>query len=165
MKSTIYKICGAVPAGNYIQFPRTASQSLSLNGQFLYLLFKPIPGKFFFVHLDVVTEENLVIRISFSNLFKQFKMTTTWLQFPYISNAPTGSIEEATCAGLPVKGTSFLSLCLQNFRGYHQNIFVSFTILSITFLRKCIFHIFLLKVIGLSRRKILTCVHLEFTCL
>ena len=110
MKSTIYKICGAVPAGNYIQFPRTASQSLSLNGQFLYLLFKPIPGKFFFVHLDVVTEENLVIRISFSNLFKQFKMTTTWLQFPYISNAPTGSIEEATCAGLPVKGTSFLSL-------------------------------------------------------
>ena len=35
------------------------------------------------MHLEVVASTGLVIRISFSNLFKEFKSTSTWLQFPY----------------------------------------------------------------------------------
>lgn len=84
VKSTVYKINGCVPAGNYILLPKTNSQSLGLSGRYFYLLFKPTPSKHFVVHLDVATTDNLIIRISFSNLFKSFKSTSTWLQFPFV---------------------------------------------------------------------------------
>ena len=34
--------------------------------------------------MEAVTSTGMVIRISFSNLFKEFKSTSTWLQFPYM---------------------------------------------------------------------------------
>eukprot|EP00794_Sanderia_malayensis_P008706 gene8706-9635_t len=95
LKCTVYRISGSVPAGNYIQFPKASSQSLALTGHYLYILFKPIATKYFIVHLDVATDDGLIIRISFSNLFKEFKSTSTWLQFPFISNPPPGSVEDA----------------------------------------------------------------------
>ena len=58
----------------------------------MYLLFRPIPSKYFVVHIDVATQDGLIVRISFSNLFKEFKSTSTWLQFPFICNAATGTI-------------------------------------------------------------------------
>uniref|UniRef100_A0A8C6VLB6 WD repeat domain 90 n=1 Tax=Naja naja TaxID=35670 RepID=A0A8C6VLB6_NAJNA len=84
LKGTVYRISGAVPASNYLQLPKTGTQSLGLTGRYIYILFKPAPGKYFVVHLDVATEDSQVVRISFSNLFKEFKSTATWLQFPYI---------------------------------------------------------------------------------
>uniref|UniRef100_A0A669PRM7 WD repeat-containing protein 90 n=1 Tax=Phasianus colchicus TaxID=9054 RepID=A0A669PRM7_PHACC len=87
LKGTVYRIRGSIPASNYLQLPRTGSQSLGLCGRYLYLLFRPLPRKYFVVHLDVVTEENQVVRVSFSNLFKEFKSTATWLQFPFICGA------------------------------------------------------------------------------
>uniref|UniRef100_A0A674I574 WD repeat-containing protein 90 n=1 Tax=Terrapene triunguis TaxID=2587831 RepID=A0A674I574_9SAUR len=84
LKGTVYRIRGSIPASNYIQLPKTSTQSLGLTGHYLYLLFKPMPGKYFVVHLDVTTEDSQVVRISFSNLFKEFKSTATWLQFPFI---------------------------------------------------------------------------------
>uniref|UniRef100_A0A4W3JY68 WD repeat domain 90 n=1 Tax=Callorhinchus milii TaxID=7868 RepID=A0A4W3JY68_CALMI len=84
LKATVYRIRGAIPAGNYIQLPKTTTQSLGLTGRYLYLLFKPVASKYFVVHFDAVTEDSQVIRISFSNLFKEFKSTATWLQFPFI---------------------------------------------------------------------------------
>ena len=98
MKCTVYRITGSIPAGNYIQFPRTSTQSLSLTGQYLYVLFKPISGKYFVAHIDVATEDGLAIRISFSNLFKEFKSTSTWLQFPFVPRPPPGSLDEAILA-------------------------------------------------------------------
>lgn len=80
-------------------FPKTSSQSLNLTGGFLFLLFKPLPGKFFVVHLEVVTSVGLVVRISFSNLFKQFKSTSTWLQFPFKSDAGLAREEEGGGGG------------------------------------------------------------------
>ncbi|KAG8145469.1 hypothetical protein E2320_012001, partial [Naja naja] len=71
--------------------PKTGTQSLGLTGRYIYILFKPAPGKYFVVHLDVATEDSQVVRISFSNLFKEFKSTATWLQFPYICGAARGS--------------------------------------------------------------------------
>uniref|UniRef100_A0A8B9Q1W1 WD repeat-containing protein 90 n=1 Tax=Apteryx owenii TaxID=8824 RepID=A0A8B9Q1W1_APTOW len=85
LKGTVYRIRGSIPASNYIQLPKTSTQSLGLVGRYLYLLFRPMPNKYFVVHLDVTAEDNQVVRISFSNLFKEFKSTATWLQFPFIS--------------------------------------------------------------------------------
>lgn len=33
-----------------------------------------------------------MVRISFSNLFKEFKSTATWLQFPFVCGAAEGSV-------------------------------------------------------------------------
>ncbi|XP_062444576.1 WD repeat-containing protein 90 [Rhea pennata] len=96
LKGTVFRIRGSIPASNYIQLPKTSTQSLGLVGRYLYLLFRPMPNKYFVVHLDVTTEDNQVVRISFSNLFKEFKSTATWLQFPFICGAPKGSIYEST---------------------------------------------------------------------
>lgn len=35
----------------------------------------------------VSSQENQVVRISFSSLFKEFKSTATWLQFPFVCGA------------------------------------------------------------------------------
>uniref|UniRef100_A0A8C5JQT2 WD repeat domain 90 n=1 Tax=Junco hyemalis TaxID=40217 RepID=A0A8C5JQT2_JUNHY len=87
MKGTIYRIRGSNPASSYLQLPRAGTQSLGLTGRYLYLLFRPLPRKHFLVHLDVTTEENQVVRVSFSNLFKEFKSSATWLQFPFVCGA------------------------------------------------------------------------------
>ncbi|NXY80532.1 WDR90 protein, partial [Glareola pratincola] len=63
-----------------------------LAGRYLYLLFRPMPRKHFVVHLDVATQENQVVRVSFSTLFKEFKATATWLQFPFLCGAAEGSL-------------------------------------------------------------------------
>ncbi|KAJ8037449.1 WD repeat-containing protein 90 [Holothuria leucospilota] len=96
LKCTVYRITGSIPSSNYIQIPKTKSQSLGLTGRYLYVLFKPLPGKYFVVHMDVATNEGLVVRISFSNLFKEFKSTSTWLQFPFVCPAGKGTVEGLT---------------------------------------------------------------------
>lgn len=118
LKCTVYRIRGSVSAGNYIQLPQTSTQSLGLTGRYLYVLFRPLPSKHFVIHLDVATEvpssgvgaggwgvrscspacllmvmlclqDSQVIRVSFSSLFREFKSTATWLQFPFICEAGT----------------------------------------------------------------------------
>lgn len=83
----MFRIAGSIPASNFIFLPKTSSQSLNLTGSFFFLIFKPLPSKYFVVHLEVVTSAGLVVRVSFSNLFKEFKSTSTWLQFPFKSAA------------------------------------------------------------------------------
>ncbi|XP_064636675.1 WD repeat-containing protein 90-like [Lineus longissimus] len=99
LKCTVYRITGSIPAGNYIQLPKTSSQSLGLTGRYLYIFFKPVPTKYFVVHVDVTTLDGLVVRISFSNLFKEFKSTSTWLQFPYVCHSSKGSIHGCASSG------------------------------------------------------------------
>ncbi|XP_039333787.2 WD repeat-containing protein 90 isoform X2 [Saimiri boliviensis] len=89
LKGAVYRIRGSVSAANYIQLPKTSSQSLGLTGRYLYVLFRPLSSRPFVIHLDVSTEDGQVIRVSFSNLFKEFKSTATWLQFPFILEART----------------------------------------------------------------------------
>ncbi|XP_053327870.1 WD repeat-containing protein 90 [Spea bombifrons] len=96
LKCTVYRVRGSIPAGNYIQLPKTSSQSLGLTGRYLYVLFRPLPGKHFVVHADVGAENGQSIRISFSNLFKEFKSTATWLQFPFVCGAVKGSVYDST---------------------------------------------------------------------
>uniref|UniRef100_A0A671RFH1 WD repeat-containing protein 90-like n=1 Tax=Sinocyclocheilus anshuiensis TaxID=1608454 RepID=A0A671RFH1_9TELE len=96
LKCSVFRIRGSIPASNYILLPKTSSQSLGLTGQYLYLLFRPSPNKHFIVHLDIAAEEGQVIRVSFSNMFKEFKSTVTWLQFPFLCGAAHGSVSENT---------------------------------------------------------------------
>ena len=56
-----------IPANNYIQLPKTGSQSLGLTGRYVYLTFKVIPERYFVVHLDVASADGLVIRYGFCN--------------------------------------------------------------------------------------------------
>lgn len=84
----MFRILGSIPAANYIQIPKTSSQSLSLTGRFVYVTFKPLSSKYFVIHVEVVVSSGMVVRISFSNLFKEFKSTLTWLQFPCALNVP-----------------------------------------------------------------------------
>ncbi|KAK6171134.1 hypothetical protein SNE40_019389 [Patella caerulea] len=99
LKGTVYRISGSIPAGNYLQLPKTGSQSLGLTGRYMYLMFRPIPAKYFVVHVDVATQDNLVVRVSFSNLFKEFKSTSTCLQFPFICHASQGSVSSFASIG------------------------------------------------------------------
>ncbi|XP_052451971.1 WD repeat-containing protein 90 isoform X2 [Carassius gibelio] len=96
LKCSVFRIRGSIPASNYILLPKTSSQSLCLTGRYLYLLFRPSPNKHFIVHLDIAVEEGQVIRVSFSNMFKEFKSTATWLQFPFLCGAAHGSVYENT---------------------------------------------------------------------
>ncbi|KAL5257469.1 hypothetical protein ACHWQZ_G012421 [Mnemiopsis leidyi] len=84
VKCPIYKISGTVPANNFVVIPKHSSQSAGLTGSYLCILFKPIPGQFFTIHLEVISTCGVLIRISISNIYKQFKASATWLQFPYI---------------------------------------------------------------------------------
>ena len=42
--------------------------------------------KFFSIHLDILTHEQHLVRISLSNLFREFKSTQTCIQFPYTTS-------------------------------------------------------------------------------
>uniref|UniRef100_A0A8C9YSR5 WD repeat-containing protein 90 n=1 Tax=Sander lucioperca TaxID=283035 RepID=A0A8C9YSR5_SANLU len=96
LKCSVFRIRGPVPANSYILVPKNSNQSLGLTGRYFYLLFRPTPGKYFVVHLDVSVEEGLVVRISFSNMFKEFKSTATWLQFPFLCGSAKDSVYEST---------------------------------------------------------------------
>uniref|UniRef100_A0AAR2K9A7 WD repeat domain 90 n=1 Tax=Pygocentrus nattereri TaxID=42514 RepID=A0AAR2K9A7_PYGNA len=102
LKCSVFRIRGSIPASNFILLPRTSSQSLGFTGRYLYLLFRPGPNKYFVVHLDVAAEEGQVIRISFSNLFKEFKSTATWLQFPFQCGAAPGKRDTCLVGPAPV---------------------------------------------------------------
>ncbi|XP_012515021.1 PREDICTED: WD repeat-containing protein 90 [Propithecus coquereli] len=113
LRRSVYRIRGSVSAGSYIQLPRTGTQSLGLTGRYLYVLFRPLPSKHFVIHLDVSTEDSQVIRMSFSSLFKEFKSTATWLQFPFVFEARTSGRDLAGVAPPGARWT-FLQLDLQD---------------------------------------------------
>lgn len=96
IKSTVYKILGSSPASNFITMPKLSGQSLNLTGRYVYFLFKPVSNKCFSLHVDIATAEKSIVRVSFSNLFKEFKLTTTWIQFPFVIHAPKGTVYEKT---------------------------------------------------------------------
>ena len=99
IKSSIYKIVGPSPANNFISMPKHSGQSINLTGRYIYFLFKPAPNKCFSLHIDVLTVEKVCLRLSFSNLFKEFKSSPTWLQFPYVIQSPKDTVYEKTEMG------------------------------------------------------------------
>ena len=93
LKSTIFRIRGLVPANNYIQFPaHLSNQSLGLTGRLFYLLFRPIFDKFFSIHIDLLTREQHVVRISLSNMYHDLKVTQTSIQLPFATASAANDI-------------------------------------------------------------------------
>ena len=120
IKSTVYHIAGPIPAGTYIHVPMTPTQSMNLTGQFLYLIFRPVPFKFFVLHAELVAEDRAVVRLSISNLFKEMKATHTWIQIPFVSSEEDGSarlVDRGQVLSKPSSGLSrwtFLVLDLKS---------------------------------------------------
>ncbi|XP_065191135.1 WD repeat-containing protein 90-like isoform X2 [Sycon ciliatum] len=115
VKSTVHRIAGAVPAANYIQVPRTSSQSLALTGRYLYVLFRPLPNRFFVIHVDlVVAQEQIAVRVSLGNVFRAFKATHTWLQLPISCAGAHVSPDKITSASnaAPANPTRWTLMCV-----------------------------------------------------
>lgn len=53
-------------------------------------------GIFIFLPLWCDVKGGLTVRISFSNMLKEFKSTSTWLQFPFLCVAAKVSVDERT---------------------------------------------------------------------
>jgi len=70
----VYKLAGAIPACNFLRIPKQRHASLRLTGQHLYAEVRANGSQVFVFHFDVATTDNLVIRISFSNMFKTMKV-------------------------------------------------------------------------------------------
>uniref|UniRef100_A0A3P9M4E0 WD repeat domain 90 n=1 Tax=Oryzias latipes TaxID=8090 RepID=A0A3P9M4E0_ORYLA len=97
LKCPVFRISGVIPENSYILIPRNTKQSLELTGHFFYLLFRPSAGKYFLVHIDVASKEGQIVRISFSNMFREFKFTPTWLQFPFVTTKSANIADRSFC--------------------------------------------------------------------
>ncbi|XP_062041569.1 WD repeat-containing protein 90 [Lepus europaeus] len=107
LRGAVYRIRGAAAARSYIQLPRAGAQPLGLTGRYLYVLFRPLPASHFAIHLDVSTEDGQVVRVSLSSLFKEFRCTASWLQFPFAFGA-AGAGARWTCLQLDLRDTLLL---------------------------------------------------------
>eukprot|EP00820_Chromera_velia_P013434 Cvel_23925.t1-p1 / transcript=Cvel_23925.t1 / gene=Cvel_23925 / organism=Chromera_velia_CCMP2878 / gene_product=WD repeat-containing protein 90, putative / transcript_product=WD repeat-containing protein 90, putative / location=Cvel_scaffold2525:12366-27586(+) / protein_length=2254 / sequence_SO=supercontig / SO=protein_coding / is_pseudo=false len=80
----VQRISGAVSANNFIQIPgpKARIRSLGLTGAYIDLHIRPTPGKFFVIHLDVVTADQTVVRLSLSNMFRETKAVSRVIHCP-----------------------------------------------------------------------------------
>ena len=89
MRGHVLRITGSVPASHALQLPAASCQSLGLAGPYLYLQLRVTPPHIFIFHVDAACDDGIVVRISFSNLFKTFKATSTCLLvFAHCSTQP-----------------------------------------------------------------------------
>ncbi|KAG2447660.1 hypothetical protein HYH02_007576 [Chlamydomonas schloesseri] len=81
----VFKIRGMIPAGNYLRVPRTKLQTLGLTGRLLYIQLKVTPVKVFAIHIEVVTEDHNIHRISISNMYNpdSLKRKSNGVQLPF----------------------------------------------------------------------------------
>ena len=103
IKSQKIDITGNIPAQAYLQLPSDAAKdSLNLIGRYFYLNFKPSPNAYFVVHLDLqIANSSITVRLSFSNLFKQFKTSPTWLQIPFLIDSSPGTPDGTADCKIP----------------------------------------------------------------
>ena len=56
--------------------PSSPAQSLQLTGRYLYTQVRTIPDRYFIIHLYVARQDDSVLDISITNLFKDSKLVT-----------------------------------------------------------------------------------------
>ncbi|KAG1677552.1 hypothetical protein FOA52_014450 [Chlamydomonas sp. UWO 241] len=83
----VFKLRGTIPANNFLQVPKRRSTSLGLNGPFLYIQFKASPVKVFIIHVDLLTHDGNVHRVSISNMYSpdSIKRKSSGIQIPFPS--------------------------------------------------------------------------------
>ncbi|GLC33983.1 hypothetical protein PLESTB_000825300 [Pleodorina starrii] len=86
----VFKVRGMIPAGNFLRVPRSRLQTLGLTGRVLYIQLKVTPIKVFVIHIEVLTEDQNVHRISISNMYSpdalKRKSNGVQLAFPRASH-------------------------------------------------------------------------------
>ena len=117
IRASVWKISGPIPAKSYIQFPADTKRSLGLVGSYCYVAFKPIPKKYFVFHFDLAAEgEHSTFRISFSNMFKTPKITSSTAQVPfYVApglNSVDGAAGGAASLGIAPKSSQWTMFIL-----------------------------------------------------
>ena len=71
---------------NYIHFPSQATnQSLGLTGHLFYILFRSAFNKTFIIQVNLQTQEGQTVQLSISNGYREFRITQTNIQFPYMT--------------------------------------------------------------------------------
>lgn len=71
------KVNGVTNASNYFQLPATKflpKNALGLIGKYVYSLINIPTGKSFVIHFDYMVNETRLVRISISNIYKEFKV-------------------------------------------------------------------------------------------
>ena len=82
----VYVLKGSVSASNALIVPARLSEDLRIKGKFLYVIMRADSlARTFCFHVDVVLQENIKYRLSFSNLYKEIKVMTNVVQFPVMS--------------------------------------------------------------------------------
>lgn len=64
-----------------------------------------------------------MIRVSFSNMFKEFKSTATWLQFPFLCGAAHCSVYENTASTAKQGRHSLIYYHLTHVGFYYYDVF------------------------------------------
>lgn len=75
----VYKIWGPISANNYITFPVFPSKKVSqvppiglgLTGYLAYVQLRIYTNRFFVFHIDVFSKDDVLVKFSFSNLYKE----------------------------------------------------------------------------------------------
>eukprot|EP00347_Sterkiella_histriomuscorum_P023802 403333335 len=76
LAKNVIKINGVTTASNYIQVPaqkHLPKKALGLTGKYVYITLNVPAGKSFVIHFDYTVNETRLVRLSISNIYKEFK--------------------------------------------------------------------------------------------
>ncbi|CAI2729226.1 unnamed protein product [Schistosoma spindalis] len=94
INSKVLLIDGLVTAVNHITTPNNKKYNLSLTGEYLYLIFKPVKNKKFLVRLDCRTESGVAYRVTVSNALRLPRVSNLSLCLPLPSLTASSDLEE-----------------------------------------------------------------------
>ncbi|VDP58049.1 unnamed protein product [Schistosoma mattheei] len=94
IKSKVLLIDGLITAVNHITTPNNKKCNLSLTGEYLYLIFKPVKNKKFLVRLDCRTESTFAYRVTVTNAVRFPRVSNLSLCLPLPSLTASPDLEE-----------------------------------------------------------------------
>ncbi|KAK4471449.1 hypothetical protein MN116_004877, partial [Schistosoma mekongi] len=117
INSKVLLIDGLAPAVNHITVPKLHKCSLNLNGQYLYLIIKPLKDKKFLIKLDCKTNKLVTFRVTVTNAIRASKISDLSLCLPLPSFIFAPNIDEPKWLVLR------LDLCkiISNFSSYRYH--------------------------------------------
>uniref|UniRef100_A0A7S2SIF6 CFA20 domain-containing protein n=1 Tax=Mucochytrium quahogii TaxID=96639 RepID=A0A7S2SIF6_9STRA len=78
----VLRVTGTTATSNYVQIPNKNKGALGLTGPFVYLQVRPIVPKLFTIHIEVLTEDGFVTRLTVSNIYRAFRRKGNVIQVP-----------------------------------------------------------------------------------
>jgi len=78
----VFALRGRTPSTNCLSVPRIGRPPLGLTSKYLYFEVRLTAGRPFLLHVDVLTTQRSVVRLSLSDRFKETKRCGTVIQLP-----------------------------------------------------------------------------------